>query len=242
MLNKFQMLIKKETGTQVEEMSKQDEYQQESSMEAEESESERDRKEEEDSGALFHVSSSIKNSSKEIMNLIVAVEQVAHQYQLTEHKLNQEQDRTRHLSDQLEEQRKEINRLQRTINQKNDNIAVLETKITDKNLKFDQLAEDYNELKSHLTNEIDELKNIITVEQKKFAALNEQYENEMVDWLNKVKQREDRIVALESENTNLIERNDQIKKENRYLLKMVKDFTSRMSAPFLDYENEADER
>lgn len=191
---------------------------------------------ESESTNTLHVSSNIKNN-KELMNLILAVDQVVHQHQISEHEFIDLQNRYTHTTGQLAERDEEIRRTNKVVVNKDKTIGILENKITDNNLKFDQIMEDFNLMKSQLSNEIDDLKNAIDIEKKKYKSLNEQYDKELIDQVNKIKTKEEIILKLESENANFREQNEQITKENKYLLTLANDFTSRISASFLDYKD-----
>src|SRR5690606_31152832 len=135
---------------------------------------------------------------------------------------------------QVTEQQAENRRLQLALENRDRIIEELEEKMMDKNLQFDQVMEDFKETKSQLTDEIEELKSIVNIEQNKFDAQLEKTGQEMLRWFNKVKEQEEKILVLESQNKNYMEKNEQLTKENKYLLAMVNDFTNRMSATFLD--------
>ncbi|MGY4793612.1 hypothetical protein MHB40_01170 [Lysinibacillus sp. FSL K6-0057] len=233
MLSRFQFLKKKDQAdtNEINAITEQqvDEEEQNNANEEEKNEPE--------SQSLFHIPSSIKNN-KAVMDLIVSTEQIAHQHQMSEHRYIELQNRYKHTSEQLSERIKEVNRLNKIIESKESRIDTLEKKITDKNLQLDQHMEDYKEMQFSLTNEIEELKNIINVENKKYQSFNEQYEKETLDWVNKLKKKEDIILKLESENANYKEQNEHIRKENEYLMSMASDFTNRMSASFLDYKRD----
>src|SRR5690606_131165 len=165
MLNKIPFLKKKETIDieDVKELIEQTENEVESEI-ASAVETEEQHDEPEQKKGLFHIPDKAK-SNKEIRELILAVEQVAYQYQSSEHKIQELDNRVIFTTSQVTEQQAENRRLQLALENRDRITEELEEKMMDKNLQFEQVMEELKETKSQLRDEIEELKSIVNIEQ-----------------------------------------------------------------------------
>lgn len=176
-------------------------------------------------------------SDKTILDLVMAVEQVISEKRLLEKRAHEYQDRFRFTQRQMELVNNDLAKTKDLLAKKEEQTKTLEDKLTKQNMRIDQLLEDYRALQSELTESLDELRNKLEIEQKKYQKLQEQLEKENQEALETIRANRDTIVRLESENAHLRQEYDRIRQENNYLLNLVNDFTSQMSASLPAYQD-----
>ncbi|WP_170158473.1 hypothetical protein [Aquisalibacillus elongatus] len=179
-----------------------------------------------------------RKKDKIALDLLVAVDQMMSDRDLVKQNLDEVKDRLKHSDDYVNKLTQEKTQLQKTVEEKDDEIGQLEDQITNRSLKYDQLMEDYQEMQMRLTHEIEELKNNINIEEERYIKLNEAYEREQMENISKVQKLEDKIRELDTKNENLQKKYYKIREENSYLLGMFKDFNNRMSSSFKAYDLE----
>lgn len=169
---------------------------------------------------------------KVTLDLVTAVNQYIKMRQVSMQENALLESRLAEANDQIKLLKDELSRASEVILERDKQIASLEQKLTDKNSLIDQMIEDNNEIRTSLTNEVNDLKNMIVVEQKKYKKLSDESEQENNELRKKLREYEDKIRHLESEKSNLIENYNKLREENRYLMNTINDFTNRMSTSF----------
>jgi chromosome segregation ATPase len=169
---------------------------------------------------------------KKSLDLIFSVEQIIQARQHAETNINELQDRLTHSSSHVERLNRDMKNLNKVIEEREKNVRELEHKLIEKNLKVDQVMEDYRELQSTLTTEIEELKSTIDLEQQKYVSLVQKHNEAHAEKLKKMNDLEEKLGRIEIENAHLRQKYDTIRQEKAYLSGMISDFTNRMSAPF----------
>lgn len=101
------------------------------------------------------------------------------------------------------------------IEEREKNVLELEHKLIEKNLKVDQVMEDYRELQSALGTEIDDLKSTIDLEQQKYVSLVQKHNEAHAEKLKKMNELEDKISRIEVENAHLRQKYDPCRKLTR---------------------------
>lgn len=181
-----------------------------------------------------------RQKDKVALDLLIAVDQMMSARDFLRQNVDDLKDRLKHSEDHIKKLTEEKVHLEQVIALKDSEIARLEDQIANRNLNYDQLMEDYQEMQSRLNYEIEELKNSIYIEQERYKKLNESYENLQIENISKVRQLEDKIRELETKNENLQNKYYKIREENVYLLGMFKDFNNRMSSSFKGYDIETE--
>lgn len=166
------------------------------------------------------------------LDLIGAAEQMIQAKQRAEQHVAELQDRLTHAGAQSDRLSRDIRSLNKVIEEREKSISELEQKLHVKNLKVDQVMEDYRELQTAKSAESDELKGQIELEQQKYAALLSKHNESQAEKSRKIGELEERIAKLETENAHLKTKYEAQRQEKAYLVQMVNDFTNRMSAPF----------
>ena len=183
---------------------------------------------------LFQDTDSLKRD-KDSLDLIVAVEQMVRSKKNIEFNLKELQDRLQHSQYEKEVLEKENRKTNENIEENRKQINMLEQKIADKNAVIDQMMEDYKDLQSSMSHEVDELKNQLALLQEKYQKAQEKYNNDSMEAMNSIKQRDERILDLETENENLKDLYNNIRDENSRLLGIVNEFSNQMSSSFKNY-------
>lgn len=178
------------------------------------------------------ISTSKAQLDKKSLDLIFSVEQIIQARQHAETNINELQDRLSHSSGHVERLNRDMKNLNKVIEEREKNVLELEHKLIEKNLKVDQVMEDYRELQSALTTEIDELKSTIDLEQQKYVSLVQKHNEAHAEKLKKMNELEDKISRIEVENAHLRQKYETIRQEKAYLSGMISDFTNRMTVPF----------
>ncbi|KGE20194.1 hypothetical protein [Paenibacillus wynnii] len=169
---------------------------------------------------------------KKSLDLIFAVEQIIQSRQHAETNSHELQDRLTHSTGHVERLNRDMKNLNKVIEEKEKNILELEHKLIEKNLKVDQVIEDYRELQTTMAAEIDELKSSIDLEQQKYVSVVQKHNEAHSDKLKKINDLEEKLGRVEVENSHLKQKYDTIRQEKAYLSSMISDFTNRMTLPF----------
>ncbi|AIQ32967.1 MULTISPECIES: hypothetical protein [unclassified Paenibacillus] len=169
---------------------------------------------------------------KKSLDLVFAVEQMIQARAHAETNNHELQDRLNHSSSHVERLGRDLRNLNKVIEEREKSILELEHKLVEKNLKVDQVLEDYRELHTTLSGEMDELKSTIDLEQQKYANLVQKHNDAISEKLKRMNELEEKIGRLETENSHLKQKYDTVRQEKTYLSSMISDFTNRMTVPF----------
>lgn len=171
------------------------------------------------------------NLDKKSLDLLFAVEQMIHAKQYSELQISELQDRLNHSGGNIERLNRDVKHLSQVIEEREKSILELEQRIVEKNMKVDQVVEDYRELQRKLTAEIEELKSVINLEQQKYENLLHKHNDTLADKNKRIHDLEERISRQEVENEHLKQKFEATHQEKVYLANMISDFTNRMSVP-----------
>lgn len=171
------------------------------------------------------------NLDKRSLDLVFAVEQMIQAKQHGDRSINELQDRLMHANGHVERLKSEVKTLNKAISDREKNVLELENKLTERNLKVDQVMEDYRELQGAMNAEIEELKSAIDLEQQKYSGLLQKHNEALADKVKIINDFEDKLSRLEVENAHLKQKYETMRQEKTYLANMISDFTTRMSAP-----------
>lgn len=119
-------------------------------------------------------------------------------------------------------------------------IRDLEINLTNSQMSYDQLLEDYKEYQITSNIEYEKISNQLDTEKSKYEKLYEEATKTQAIQNNKIAELEDRIRKLEIENKKYIEQYEKIAKEKGELLKSINDFTEKMAFSFSGKKFEQD--
>jgi chromosome segregation ATPase len=166
------------------------------------------------------------------LDLLGVAEQMIQAKQLAEQKILELQDRLHQAGGHIDRLTRDIRNLDQMIGERDHSIADLEQKLAGKNLKVDQVLEDYRELQTAMSAEIEGMKGLLDMEQTKYRTLLQKHNDAQAEKTKKVNELEERISKLEIENGHMKAKYEAQLQEKAYLDRMINDFTSRMAAPF----------
>ncbi|GLX69814.1 hypothetical protein MU1_41600 [Paenibacillus glycanilyticus] len=169
---------------------------------------------------------------KRSLDLVFAVEQMIKAKQTVEMSHNDLQDRLGHANGQIDRLNRDLKNLGKVIEEREKSILDLEKRLSDKNLKVDQMMDDYRELHSALSGEIEELKGVIELERQNYAGLLQKHNETTADKNKKINDLEEKNTRLEAELSQMKQKFDALRQEKTHLLNIVNDFTNRLTSPF----------
>ncbi|MCC3372545.1 hypothetical protein [Cohnella sp. REN36] len=184
---------------------------------------------EESAGAIFAKKTPMDKKS---LDLVFAVEQIIQAKQSVEASNYEMQDRLNYANGHIERLNKDLKNLNKVIEDREKSIMELEQKLTEKNLRVDQMMDDYRELQSTLSEQIEELKGANEVERQKYAALLQKNNETQAEKNKRIGELEEKIGKLEVEHTHIKQKFEALRQEKAYLVNVVNDFTARMTSSF----------
>ncbi|WP_418039949.1 hypothetical protein [Paenibacillus xylanilyticus] len=181
------------------------------------------------------------NMDKSSLDLLFAVEQMIKDKQHVEMSHNDVQDRLNHANGQNDRLNRDLKNLGKVIEEREKSILELERKLADKNLKVDQMLEDYRELQSNMSAQNEELKGVIELERQNYAGLLQKHNEMITDKNKRISELEEKNVRSESELTQMKQKFDTLRQEKTHLLNVVNDFTNRLTSPFASNAGKTEE-
>lgn len=185
-----------------------------------------------DGGQNSHDLFSKDKQDKVVVDLINSIENIIKDRQLILYE-------NKGLNDQLYSANETINRLKedqvkkdQLLQEKNKEIRELENSLTNKQMGYDQLLEDYREYQNTSTIEYEKILNQLEAEINKYKKLNEESMSIQHQNMLKINNLEEKIRNLEVENQQYIDQYESIAKEKAQLMETINDFTQRMSFSF----------
>jgi chromosome segregation ATPase len=172
------------------------------------------------------------NQDKIALDVIVSIENMLKDRQLLSFK-------NRGLEDQLYTADETINRFkhdqimkEQLLQEKNKEIRELENNLTSKQMRYDQLLEDYKEYQLTSNMEYEKISNQLETETAKYNKLYEESTNTQYQNMLNMNELEDKIRNLEIENQKYAEQYQKIVDDKAELMQTINDFTERMSFSF----------
>lgn len=169
---------------------------------------------------------------KSTLDLVIAVEQMVKAKQHVELSYNEMQDRLNQANGQNDRMNKDLRNLGKVIEDREKSIMELERRLSDNNLKVDQMMEDYRELHTTLSGEIEQLKGVIELERQNYAGLLQKHNETTADKTKRINELEEKNMRLEAELNQMKQRSDALRQEKEHLLNIVNDFTNRLTSPY----------
>ncbi|MNO42691.1 hypothetical protein D3C76_328880 [compost metagenome] len=173
-----------------------------------------------------------ENLDKVSLDLIVALENMLNERQLTAFK-NED------LDNQLQASNEAISRLKydlvkkdQLVQDKNKEIRTLETTLTNKQMGYDQLLEDYKEYQSTANHDFEKVSVQLEKETNKYNLLKEESANIQYQNMLTIRDLEEKIRDLETENKKFEAQCAKVTAEKAELMKTIQDFTERMNFSF----------
>ncbi|MDX1806593.1 MAG: hypothetical protein R3267_06180 [Paenisporosarcina sp.] len=177
------------------------------------------------------------NQDKISLDLIVSLENMLHDRQLILYK-NEGLENQLQIGNETNSRLKhDLVKKEQLVQDKNKEIRVLESNLTNKQMSYDQLLEDYKEYQSASSNDFEKISNQLEKEINKYNKLKEesttiQHQNMLIN-----RELEEKIRNLEIDNQNYSVQYAKILDEKNELIQTINDFTERMSFSFSSKAN-----
>lgn len=182
-----------------------------------------------DSNQLF----SRDNQDKIALDTFVAIENLLKDRQLLTYKNNGLEDQLNAANEMIHRFKHDQIKKEQLIQEKNKDIRELETNLTNKQMSYDQLLEDYKAYQLNSNIEYEKISSQLQTETIKYNKLQEESTNNQYNSMLKISELEETIRNLEIENQKYLEQYQTIMREKAELMKTINDFTDRMSFSLL---------
>ncbi len=178
-----------------------------------------------------------QNQDKLSLDVITAMENLLSDRQLVLY-------RNAGLKEQVQSNNETISRIkhdlvkkEQLVQDKNKEIRMLETNLTNKQMSYDQLLEDYKEYQTTSSNDFEKISSQLEIEVNKYEMLNEESAATQHQSMLHSRELEEKIRNLEIENHKYAEQCKKIIAEKEELIQTINDFTERMSFSFSSKTN-----
>ncbi|WP_042147838.1 hypothetical protein [Paucisalibacillus sp. EB02] len=178
-----------------------------------------------------------ENQDKLSLDAIVAVENLLKDRQLVRIKLSDLAKRLIEANETISRYKQDIENRDQLLNEKTKEIQTLENSLTNKQMSYDQLLEDYKEYQLNSNTEYEKVTSQLETEQNKYNQLNEEFTTSKFEHMQKMNELEERIRSMEAENKKYTTSYQQIVEEKNQLMKTINEFTERMSFSFTPKSN-----
>lgn len=169
---------------------------------------------------------------KTALDLILAVENLLNDRQLFQFKSKDTEDQLYSANETINRLKNELSKREHQSLEKEKEFRSLEDKLTNKQMSYDQLLEDYKDFQSTSNSGIENLKFQLEKERNKYFQLNEEFSKHQYDAMQKAKELEEKLRDSEAENLKISSQYQKVMEEKAQLLQSVTDFTERMSFSF----------
>lgn len=169
---------------------------------------------------------------KTAMDVIISIENLLKERQLQSYKNKGLEDQLYNANDTINRFKRDQMKKDQLLQEKDKEIRELENNLTNKQMRYDQLLEDYKEYQHTANMEYEKISNQLETETAKYNKLNEEATNAQYQGMLKVNELEDKIRNLEIENLKYLEQYQKISDEKEELIQTINDFTERMSFSF----------
>lgn len=172
------------------------------------------------------------NQDKVVLDLIVALENIVKERELLLHKNKELKDQLHTATETISRIKHELTKKDQLLQESSKEISKLENKLSNKQMSYDQLLEDYREYQNTASIEYERISNQLETEINKYNKLNEEFINFQHQNLLKINELEETIRILKIEKEQLAQQYQQILDEKSQLMQTINDFTARMSFSF----------
>lgn len=173
-----------------------------------------------------------ENQDKLSLDLILALENILNDRQLIQFKNKGLKEQLASASETINRLKYDLTKKEQLLQDKQQEIDMLETNLTNKQMNYDQLLDDYKDYQYNAKNDFDKISNKLEIEITKYNKLNEEYIQTHHQDMLKIKELEERIRELEIENQRYADQYVRVVNEKTELMNTVNDFAERMSFSF----------
>lgn len=173
-----------------------------------------------------------ENQDKLSLDLIVSMENILNDRQLMLYKNEGLEDQLHAANETISRLKLDLVKKEQLTQDKNKEIRTLESSLTNKQMAYDQLLEDYKEYQSTSSNDFEKISNQLEKEIHKYTMLKEESSNNQYQNMQTINALEEKIRELEVENQKSAEQCRKVLEEKAELMRTINDFTDRMSFSF----------
>ncbi|TQR20835.1 hypothetical protein [Psychrobacillus vulpis] len=173
-----------------------------------------------------------ENQDKISLDLIVSLENLLHDRQLILYKNEGLEDQLNQSNETNSRLKHDLVKKEQMIQDKNKEIRILEGNLTNKQMVYDQLLEDYKEYQNTSSNDFEKVSNQLEKQINKYNMLKEESNNIQYQNMLNIRELEEKIRELEIENQKYAEQCEKVLEEKAELIQTINDFTERMSFSF----------
>lgn len=166
------------------------------------------------------------------LDVIVSIENILKDRQLLTYKNKGLEEQLAAANEAISRYKHEQIKKDQLIQEKSKEIRELENVLTNKQMSYDQLLEDYKEYQLTSNLAYEKLSSQLETEIAKYNKLQEETTNTQYQNMLKINALEDKIRALEIENQKYAEQYRNIVDEKAKLMQTITDFTEKMSFSF----------
>lgn len=172
------------------------------------------------------------NQDKIALDMIVSLENMLNDRQLILYKKEGLENQLHTANETISRLKHDLMKKDQLTHDKDKEIRVLESNLTNKQMGYDQLLEDYKDYQSTSNNDFQKISNQLEKEMNKYNMLNEESTNSQYQNMLAIRELEEKVRTLEVENQKYAEQCAQILGEKNELMQTINDFTERMSFSF----------
>lgn len=172
------------------------------------------------------------NQDKTALDAIVSLENLLKDRQLLTYKNKGLEGQLQAANESITRFKQEQIKAEQLLQEKNREIRDLENNLTNKQMSYDQLLEDYKEFQLTSKLEYEKISSQLETQITKYNMLYDESSNTQYQNMLEINSLEDKIRSLEIENEKYIEQYQKIVNEKADLMKTINDFTERMSFSF----------
>ena len=169
---------------------------------------------------------------KVVQDLIFSLENLIKDRQLVIYKNRSLEDQLSSANETINRMKKDLLKREQLLQEKNKEIRDLENTLTNKQMSYEQLLEDYKEFQENSNVEYERISAQLEAEINKYNKLNEESMEAQYKNMLKINELEEIIRNLKIENQQYIQQYEKIVNEKAELMKVINDFTERMTFSF----------
>lgn len=172
----------------------------------------------------------INDKDKISLDLLLAVEQIIKDRQFTKLTLDEQKQKLTYSYENNEKLKRDMNSLEQRILEKDRELDNTEQKLTNKQMNFDQLLEDFKELQVSTASEIEDLQYKVEMGLNKYNKLNEEANEYRITSMKETEVLQEKVRELRVQNEQLHAqyKNEVVQKSK--LLNTINDFTDHLSS------------
>ncbi|MNI10260.1 hypothetical protein D3C73_633640 [compost metagenome] len=173
-----------------------------------------------------------ENLDKVSLDLIVSIENMLNERQLMAFKNEDLDNQLQASTETIDRLKYDLVKKEQLIQDKNKEVHSLESTLTNKQMSYDQLLEDYKEYQNTANLDFDKVSTQLEKEINKYNLLKEESASIQYQNMLNIRELEEKIRDLETENKKFEAQCAKITAEKTELMKTIQDFTERMSFSF----------